>query len=101
MRVGNLLSQASRMSDVGLVWRLLLNSAATTQEVAKYSALYVKAKAACIVTLDGIDAVSLDIGDIITLNVGPGDPTDDKQTVKVEFSGSVICSVADEITRKK
>jgi len=88
------------MSDVGLVWKLILNVASTTQEIPKFSALYIKAKAACIVKLDGVEAVALDSGDIIVINVGPGNPTDNKQTVKVEFSGNVICSVADEKPRQ-
>lgn len=99
MRVGNLSSQASRISDVGLVWRLLLNGATTKQEVAKFSTLYIKAKADSVVSLDGVDAIVLNTNDIIVINVGPGDSSDNKQTVTVEFTGNVICSVADEKIR--
>jgi len=100
MRVGNLLSQASRVSDVGLVWKLLNNGTADTQEIAKYSAIYVKAKAACVVTLDGEDSISLDANDTVVINVGPGKAKDNKKTVKVEFSGIVICCSAEEKNRQ-
>ena len=99
MRVGNLGSQASRMSEVGLVWKLLLNNAATDLEISKFSALHIKAKAACIVKLDGVESIVLDIDDVVVINVGPGNTTDNKQTVKVEFSGAVNCSVSYERTR--
>jgi hypothetical protein len=99
MRVGNLSSQATRTSEVGSVWKLLLNNASTKQLVPKFSALYIKAKAACVVSLDGVQAISLDADDIIIINAGPGNPTDNKQYVTVEFTGNVICSVADEKQR--
>lgn len=100
MKTANLSTQATRMSDVGLVWRLLNNATADSQEVPKYSALYIKAIADCIVTIDGIDAVKLLANDSIIINAGPGNPTDNKQTVTIAFSGGVNCSVADEKTRK-
>lgn len=95
MQIGNNSSRSSRTSEVGLVWRLVLNNASNTIEVPRYSTLYIKAKAACVVSVDAVDAVALDSDDIITINVGEGVTTDGKITVTVAFTGNVICSVAD------
>ena len=93
MRTANLSSQATRLSDVGLVWKLLNNGTATSHELLKYSSLYIYAIADTIVSLDGIQSIKIIAGNTMIINVGPG-VADSKHTVKVEFTGAVNLSVA-------
>ena len=95
MRTANLGSQASRTSDVGLVWKLLNNNTSTKQEIPKVSSLLITAVATCIVSLDGVNSVVLLANQTIVINVGPGNKEDNKESVTVEFTGAVNCSVAE------
>lgn len=100
MKTANLSSQATRISDVGLVWKLLNNATTDTQEVPKFSTLYIKALADCVVSLDGEDAIKLNTNDVVVINSGSGVPKDGKETVTVAFTGSVNCSLAEEKIRR-
>jgi hypothetical protein len=99
MKTSNQASQSLRQSEVGLVWKALLGTAATpaagTIKVPLLSSLRVRASAACDITIDGELSVSLLSGDTVILCVGSGDnSSSDKKTVSVVFSGTVVCSVA-------
>lgn len=94
MRTANLSSQATRMSDVGLVWKLLNNNASTSHEVSFYSTLFIYAVADCVVSIDGIQSVKIMASNSMIINVGNGNTADNKRTVKIEFSAAVNLSIA-------
>lgn len=100
MKTANLAARSVRQSNVGLVWKQLLLAAATTQKVPQYSTLRVRAIAQCTITLDGVDSITLEAGEVEYINVGNGDPSVLRHVV-VEFSASVNCSIAEEEDRKQ
>lgn len=98
MKASNQSSQSVRQSEVGLVWKRILGTAAApaagSVKVPKLSTLRIKATAACEVGIDGEPAVSLMAGDTIILCVGSGVNDSTAKLVQVTFSGTVLCSVA-------
>ena len=103
MKTSNQSSQSLRQSEVGLVWKAVLGTAAApaagTIKVPILSTLRVRATAACDVTIDGELSISLLAGDTALICVGKGDNSStNKKTVSVVFSGTVLCSLAKDNT---
>jgi hypothetical protein len=99
MRSANLANEATRQSEVGMVWEEKL-SAAGSIEVAKFATFRVRAAAVCTVTIDGILAMTMASGEIALFNAGSGDPTSTKNTVTVTTSAASFTQVARDVPRK-
>lgn len=90
MRQANNPSQSQRFSDSGFVWEEKLTGSLGTIEVAAYSTVRVScATAVCTVTIDGVLAATLQVGEVMIFNAGVGDKTDDKKTVSVTIAGAM------------
>ena len=89
-----------RETDFGHVWMEVLQNAATTGiEVSRYTAVRVRAVAACVVSFDGVTAASLAAGEILIFNsgrglVGPGQPSATKKTVTLAVTAAAYVQVA-------
>lgn len=98
-RAINLPTGASRVTDVGLVWREISSGASGTWEVPKYCAIRVRATATTNISLDGLLAAGLINGEIFLLNAGRGTNSDKKDTVTLTSSGAAYIQVGLEVDR--
>jgi len=94
MRAANLGAQTLRHSESGLVWEEQLSGAAGTLEILRFSTFRVRAAAVGTVTIDGVLAATMAIGEILIFNAGSGSPTDTKPTVTVVITGAQFVQVA-------
>ena len=98
-RAINLPTGASRVADVGLVWREISSGSAGTWEVPKFCAIRVRATATANVLFDGVLAAGLASGEIFVLNSGRGTNLDKKDTVTLTVSGTAYVQVGIEVDR--
>lgn len=98
-RAINLPTGASRVTDVGLVWREISSGAAGTWEVPKYCAVRIRATAGAAVSLDSVLAATMISGEILIINSGRGTNSDKKDTVTLTSSGTVYIQVGIEVDR--
>jgi hypothetical protein len=98
-RAINLPTGASRVADVGLVWREISSGSAGTWEVPKFCAIRVRTTATANVLLDGVLAAGLASGEIFVLNSGRGTNLDKKDTVTLTVSGTAYVQVGIEVDR--
>lgn len=98
-RAINIPTGASRVADVGLVWREISSGFSGTWEVPKYCAIRVRATAAGNVVLDGVLAAGITAGEIFYLNAGRGTNSDKKDTVTLVVSGAAYVQIGLEVDR--
>lgn len=98
-RAINLPTGASRVTDVGLVWREISSGSAGSWEVPKYCAVRIRTTAAATATLDGMLAVTLASGEVFVLNSGRGTNLDKKDTVTLTVSGAAYIQIGLEVDR--
>jgi hypothetical protein len=98
-RAINLPTGASRVTDVGLVWREISSGSAGTWEVPKYCAVRVRATAATTISLDSLLSATLGSGEILIINSGRGTNSDKKDTVTLTSSGTAYIQIGLEVDR--
>ena len=89
----NAAARTQKNAETGLVWVEKLTNASGSIEVPKYAAIRVRAASTLTVTIGGTLAASMASGEIMVLNTGIGDPTDEKKTVTVDISGNSYTQV--------
>lgn len=98
-------ARVERNADFGHVWTEVSSGAAITAlEVARFSAVRVRATAAVTVSFDGILACTMAAGEIVIFNsgrgqVGPGQPSAVKKTVTLSTTGTAFVQVASNVER--
>lgn len=111
MKTSNLANEATRQSDVGMVWEERLSGAAGTVIVMPFQAVRVRAAAGGTVTIDGILAATMVSGEILIFNAGGGQPTLTDPTttgvvskqapsVTIVITGNQFVQVARDATRR-
>lgn len=98
-RAINIPTGASRVTDVGLVWREISSGAAGSWEVPKYCAVRVRATAAAAISLDSVLAATMTSGEILVLNSGRGTTADTKDTVTLTSTGTAYIQIGLEVDR--
>lgn len=98
-RAINIPTGASRVTDVGLVWREISSGAAGSWEVPKYCAVRVRATAVAAISLDSVLAATMASGEILVLNSGRGTTADTKDTVTLTSTGTAYIQIGLEVDR--
>lgn len=98
-RAINLPTGASRVTDVGLVWREISSGSAGTWEVPKYCAIRVRATAATAISFDSALSATMTSGEILILNSGRGTNLDAKDSVTLTSTGTAYIQVGIEVDR--
>jgi hypothetical protein len=96
-RAINLPTGASRVTDVGLVWREISTGSAGTWEVPKFCAVRVRATATTSITIDSVLSATMTSGEILIFNSGRGTNLDFKDTVTLASSGTAYVQVGIEV----
>lgn len=98
-RAINIPTGASRVTDIGLVWREISSGAAGSWEVPKYCAIRVRATAGTSISLDSVLAATMASSEILVLNSGRGTALDVKDTVTLTSSGTAYIQIGLEVDR--
>lgn len=98
-RAINIPTGASRVTDIGLVWREISSGSAGSWEVPKYCAVRVRATAGAAISLDSVLAATMISGEILVLNSGRGTSLDTKDTVTLTSSGTAYIQIGLEVDR--
>jgi hypothetical protein len=96
MKTTNIPAGSQRVSQVGLVWEEKVAGGAVKFRAKMQSTVRVHAIAQTTVSLDGVAAITLEIGETEYINVGSGKGGDSRSTVEVDVVGSANVSIARE-----
>lgn len=86
----NSAARVERNAEFGAVWVEKITNAQGSFEAPKYAAVRVRAAAACTVSLDGVLAATLANGEILILNTGKGDTTNNTVTVTIATGNAYV-----------
>ena len=95
MQTYNAAARVERNAEFGAVWVEKITNTQGSFEAPKYSAVRVRAAAACTVSLDGVLAATLTTGEILILNTGRGNGANESVTVTIA-TGNAFVQLATE-----
>lgn len=111
MKTSNLANESLRIAETGMVWEEQLSGAAGTLVLMPFQSFRVRAAAGGTVTIDGVLAATMVVGEILIFNAGGGQPTLSDPTttavvsrqansVTVVIAGAQFVQVARDSTRR-
>ncbi len=102
MKSGNLVTESMRTSETGQCWEEKISGGQSSIEVARHTAVRVRATGASTVTIGGVLAATMSTGEIMVFNTGDGDPDGTAPTVTVTIgAANAFVQVARETYRQK
>ena len=97
MKTTNIPAGSQRLSNVGLVWQEVITNGAGTFRANFQSTIRVRAIAQTTVTIDGVLAITLEVGETEYVNVGTGLGGDGLSTIEVVIAGTANVQIAKDI----